>query len=62
VTTTRVDPGATAWSWVQPQVNTSRWRVDLDELAGRLYAVAHADPVGAAGYRLQRDVAAIHWV
>src|SRR5712691_6065110 len=32
-------------------------RVDLDELAGRLDAVAHADAVAAAGLRLQLRVA-----
>jgi hypothetical protein len=33
-------------------------RADLDELAARLDAAAHLDPVGAAGHRLQGRTAA----
>lgn len=59
VISTRVEPGDTTSSPCQPEVNTSpvRW-VDLDELPGRLHALAHADSVCPARYRVDRRVAA----
>ena len=50
VTSTRVQPGGTGLSPVQPQVNTTPVRrVDLEELARRLHAVAHPHLVVPAG-------------